>query len=331
MTGNFKRVIFILLLISAAGCGPNPNKGQIPETRIQKIKVKNYGQALFSLDPMNVKQGLDSLSSEFSIFTGVDPDTLQALQIREFIMDPLNRELAAGCAEKFPSLEFLNIELTDCFAAVKRADTTFNIPEVYTYVSGLIYESPVEYADSVMVIAMDLFLGWDYQPYRAAGIPVYMTRRMERQNIVPECARQIAISKIPTRFEPKTLLDFMILHGKVLYALDKYLPGTPDSLKMGYTSDQSAWCNSNEANIWRMLIDQEVLYSTESFANNRFIMDGPFTSGLPDGAPAMLGRWIGWQIIRSYMMKNPGISLEELFAQNDSQAILSNSGYKPKR
>lgn len=331
MTGNIKLVIIALLLIFTAGCGPNPEKSRKSLTGIEKVTVRDYGQVIFSLDPLNIKQGLDSISSEFGIFTGDDPDTLQALQIREFIMDPLNRELAAGCAEKFPSLEFLNIELTDCIAAIKSTDPAFRVPDVYTYISGLIYESPVEYFDSMMVIGLDLFLGWDYQPYRAAGIPVYMTRRMERQNIVPECARQIAISKIPTGFEPKTLLDFMILHGKVLYVMDMYLPVTPDSLKIGYTAGQAVWCSNNEANIWRMMIDQDVLYSTESFVNKRFIMDGPFTSGMPDGAPAMLGRWIGWQIVRSYMKKNPGISLDELLTQGDSQLILSNSNYKPKR
>jgi hypothetical protein len=45
----------------------------------------------------------------------------------------------------------------------------------------------------------------------------------------------------------------------------------------------------------------------------------------------MLGRWIGWQIVRSYMKKNKETSLSELFSFSDSQQILSESGYKPKK
>jgi uncharacterized protein YjaZ len=123
----------------------------------------------------------------------------------------------------------------------------------------------------------------------------------------------------------------MIFHGKILYAMDLFLPSTADSLKIGYTKDQVEWCKENEASVWRLFIDQEMLFSSDPFLNSRFIQDGPFTAGLPEGAPAMLGRWIGWQIVRGYMGRNPGTSLDQLFKLDDAQQILSQSGYKPKK
>jgi hypothetical protein len=319
------------LLIFTVSCRQSSDSHKKNAAKAEKVVIKDYGQALFSLDPLNVKHGLDSLSGEFHFFIGDNLDTLKALQIREFIMDPFNRELALRCREEYPDLLFLEDGLEKCFATVNRFDTAFSDPKVYTYVSGLLYESPVEYADSVMVIGLDMFLGWDYRQYREAGIPVYLTRRMERRNIVPECARQIAFSYIPDDTEPKTLLDFMLLHGKVLYAMDLFLPETPDSLKIGYTKSQMNWCRDNEESVWRLLIDQEALYKSNAFVNNRFIQDGPFTTGLPEGSPAMLGRYIGWQIIRSYAKKNPGTDLRQLFEMGDAQSILTRSGYKPGR
>jgi hypothetical protein len=123
----------------------------------------------------------------------------------------------------------------------------------------------------------------------------------------------------------------MLLHGKVLYAMDAFLPDTPDSLKIGYTREQMKWCENNEASIWRLFIDQEMLYRNDPFLNSRFIQDGPFTAGLPEGAPAMLGRFIGWQMIRAYMKKHPDLTLLSLFEISDSQQILSESGYKPRK
>ena len=325
-------LLFIPLLIILTGScrhkttNPDTNTGNF-----ESVKISDYGRALFSLDPMKIKEGLDSLSVDFHIFIGDDPDTLQAIQIRDFIMDPFNRELAATCVETYPDMSFLENGLRQCFADVRQYDSAFHAPKVYTYISGLLYESPVEYADSAMVIGLDMFLGWDYRQYRAAGIPVYLTRRMERQNIVPECARQIALSFVPEKYEPKSLLDFMLMHGKVLYAMDLFLPGTPDSLKIGYTAGQLDWADENESSVWRLIIDQQDLYNTNSFINTRFIQDGPFTSGLPEGSPAMLGRYIGWHIIRSYMKKNPGTDLKTLFAMEDSQLILTRSGFKPRR
>jgi hypothetical protein len=324
-------IFWLIILLSTGSCGHGSHpRGPIP-VQIPKVTVADYGRALFALDPEKIREGLDSLSGRFRFFIGTNPDTLKVIQIRDFIMDPFNRELARKCKEVYPDFNLLEDGLTETFGNIKSVYPDFRVPQVYTYVSGLIYESPVEYADSVMVIGLDMFLGWDYKQYRAAGLPVYLTRRMQPQNIIPECSRQIAISLLPGNFQPKTLLDFMILHGKILYAMDLFIPGTPDSLKIGYTMKQMKWCSENEASVWRLFIDQQMLYKTDELLNSRFIKDGPFTAGLPEGSPAMLGRWIGWQIVRSYMRKNPGADLMQMFEMTDSQQILSRSGYKPKR
>jgi hypothetical protein len=324
----FSVLAFFLVLTA---CQQHKRSDKETKTQIERVEISDYGEALFSLDPFNVSKGLDSLAGEFHFFIGDDLDTLKVLQIRDFIRDPFNRALARRCNEIYPDLVVLEDGLTKTFGNIKSILPGFRVPEVYTYVSGLLYESPVEYLDSVMIIGLDMFLGWDYEQYRAAGIPVYVTRRMEPQNIIPECSRQIAYSMLPDHTRPKTLLDYMLLHGKIMYAMDLFIPGTPDSLKIGYTKNQLRWCEDNEASIWRLFIDQEMLYRSDAFLNNRFIQDGPFTAGLPEGSPAMLGRWVGWQIIRNYMKKNPGTSLNQLFENSDSQLILSQSGYKPKK
>ena len=324
-------ILWLAIIFFTGGCQQGIKSQEPAKTQIEPVKIADYGQALFALDPLNMKAGLDSLSGKFRFFIGDDLDTLKVIQIREFIMDPFNRELAGKCREVYPDLVFLENDLTKTFGNIKIHYPAFRVPEVYTYVSGLLYESPVEYIDSVMIIGLDMFLGWDYTQYRAAGIPVYLTRRMEPRNIIPECSRQIAFSMVPENIQPKTLLDFMIFHGKILYAMDLFMPGTADSLKIGYTNNQMKWCSENEAEIWRLFIDQEMLYRSDAFLNSRFIQDGPFTAGLPEGSPAMLGRWIGWQIVRSFMKKNSGADLNQLFKLVDSQQILSESGYKPKK
>jgi hypothetical protein len=331
MTNQARLFLWLLFALAFFGCKPGLKPGEPAGAQPGQIRITDYGRALFAIDPYRVQEGLDSLSAGFGFFIGDKPDTLQALQIREFIMDPFNRELEKKCREVYPDLVFLEKGLAETFGNIISVNPGFQAPRVYTYVSGLLYESPVQYLDSVMIIGLDMFLGWDYEQYRAAGLPVFLTRRMEPPNVIPECARQVAYSLVPSDSQPKTLLDFMIFHGKVLYAMDLFLSDADDSLKIGFTSGQMEWCRDNEASVWRLFIDQEMLYKSDAFLNNRFIQDGPFTAGLPDGAPAMLGRWIGWQIVRSYMKKNEGTDLKQLFTLSDSQQILSKSGYKPKR
>ena len=230
-----------LVLFVLAGCREN----KVPvsaDIKPEKVAIHPYGEALFSLDPMNPGPPLRALTKEYGFFLGNSLDTVQILQIREFIMDPLNRDLAENCRQAYPDMKFLEEGLGQVFARGKIAIPGFESPAVYTYISGLLYEMPVQYIDSVLIIGLDMYLGRNFEPYRAIGIPMFMSRRMERQNILPECARQIAISLIPPGTNPKTLLDYMILEGKVLYAMDMLLPPTPDSLKIGYTSDQYEWC-----------------------------------------------------------------------------------------
>jgi len=320
-----------LTLLFISGCQPANKPSHPAQVQIEKVKIADYGHALFSLNPNKIKEGLDSLSGEFRFFIGDNPDTLKVIQIRDFILDPFNRGLYEKSRSVYPDFGFLEDGLTKTFGTIKTVYPDYKVPLVYTYISGLLYEYPVQYIDTVVVIGIDMFLGWDFEAYRAAALPVYLTRRMEPQNIIPECSRQIAFSMLPQNFQPKTLLDQMVVHGKVLYAIDLFLPDTPDSLKIGYTKSQLKWSIDNEAALWRLLIDQELLFRNDAGLNTRFIQDGPFTTGLPSGSPAMLGRWLGWQIVRSYMKKNPGISLEQLFKQIDSQLILSESGYKPKK
>jgi hypothetical protein len=44
-----------------------------------------------------------------------------------------------------------------------------------------------------------------------------------------------------------------------------------------------------------------------------------------------LGTWVGWQIVRKYMDRNPKVTLQELMADDDYQKIFNESKYKPEK
>jgi uncharacterized protein YjaZ len=62
-----------------------------------------------------------------------------------------------------------------------------------------------------------------------------------------------------------------------------------------------------------------------------FLADGPYTMEFSKDSPPRLGEWIGLQIIRSYMQKNPEITLQMMMQETDAQKILTLSGYKPEK
>jgi len=221
--------------------------------------------------------------------------------------------------------------LTTAYKHIKYYYPENNIPTVYSYISGLDYEYPIKFLDDVMIIALDMYLGADYEPYIKIGLPSYKTKWMSKELIVVDCIKEIALQKINFGKDNKTLLDKMIYQGKILYFIDAMMPDEPDTLKIKYSEKQLEWCEKNESNIWSYFIENKLLYSTNNSVINKFIVEGPFTSIFSKESPARTSDFIGWGIVKKYMNNNKEITLKELMDETDSQEILSKSRYKPNK
>lgn len=121
----------------------------------------------------------------------------------------------------------------------------------------------------------------------------------------------------------------MVYEGKLLYLADALLPGTNDSVKIGFTRKQLNWCREHEKNIWGFLLKNNFLYSSQLEVISKFTGEGPFTAGFAKESPARTGVWLGWRIVRKYMDEHREITLEQLMQEQDVQRILSLSKYKP--
>jgi hypothetical protein len=140
--------------------------------------------------------------------------------------------------------------------------------------------------------------------------------------------KNIISDAFPYNASNNNLVEEMIEKGKRLYVLDKLLPTTPDTLKLGYTSQQLEGCFQNEALIWNYFVKNDLLYNKESTVTQLYIKDGPKTPELGDGAPGYIGLFVGRQLVRSYMKNHPEVSLQQLI-KTSNQEILNNGGYKP--
>lgn len=317
------------MLISCSGDGKSKLHVDVSKVNIEDIKIKRYGKDLFAVDPDNIKKGLDALSEKYYFFLGENiDDTLNLIQIKSYITDPYLKEIFSASMKKYPQLDELNENLTGAFRHYRYYFPDQQIPSVYSYISGLDFEHPLRLIDTVMIIALDMYLGKDAKFYKQIGLPVYKTTYLDEDYITPDCMKVIAKEKISFDVSGKTLLEQMIYHGKILYFADAMLPDLPDETKIKYTTDQLKWCQQNESIVWSFFIDQQLLYSKDLAAISKFLNDGPFTAGLSKESPARLGHWIGWQIVRAYMGNND-LRLKDLIDQNDAQKILLESSYKP--
>jgi uncharacterized protein YjaZ len=61
-----------------------------------------------------------------------------------------------------------------------------------------------------------------------------------------------------------------------------------------------------------------------------YIGEGPFTQGFSQKlSPGNIGQWIGWQIVKKFVSKNPGLGPDEVM-KTDARTILEKAKYKPK-
>lgn len=331
---QFKFRHLSILVILFLSCNTPADRWKIDLKKIGgepvTITIHRYEQDLFSIDPNNLKEGLKDIHSEYEVFLGLNyKDTLQLLQMYNYLTDPLLIGLYENVVSVYPDLKFIEEELSECLTYLDYYYPETALPDIYTYISGLDFSSPVIYNKDVLIIALDLYLGQDFEPYKETGVPLYRINRCSKEYILRDCMYELAQAKISDSNTGTSLLDFMVHEGKKMYFLDMVMPFYDEGIKIGFTAEQLDWCQKNESNIWKFIIENNYLYSGDVEVVNRFLSDGPFTKGFP-GSPSRLGVWVGWQIVRKYMNRHPDISFDDLIQHNDAQEILTNSRYKPR-
>ncbi|MDD2527947.1 MAG: hypothetical protein PHT26_07940 [Lentimicrobiaceae bacterium] len=318
---------FLLIIIMLASCNGNREHAE----RSDDSMIHRYEVALFSLDMEDFESGLRKIAPEYRIFLGDNYLEPQALvQLKDFVTDQQNQEVYDEVIKQFPQLDWLSSALSEGYARSSHALESFVIPHTYTYISGFDFQYPIKYADSAMIIALDMYLGQDYEMYKKLGIPLYISQRLTREHILPDCMKEIALTKIPEKQGTYSLLEAMIEQGKVLYFTDVALPDVADRLKIGFSENQLRWCRDNESNLWQFMVENELLYSSDAKAMSMFMVDGPFTSSFSQDSPARTGAWMGWKIVRTYM-KNNNVTIQQLLDNINAREILEKSGYKPPR
>jgi hypothetical protein len=110
-----------------------------------------------------------------------------------------------------------------------------------------------------------------------------------------------------------------------MYIAEALAPSIPDSIMMGWTTQQWNWARAGEGDIWKTLAVEKTMFHSKPFEINKWFNDGPFTSaaGIPQESAPQLGVWMGWNVIRSYMKKYPETTLDQLMAESDNQRLLS--------
>jgi hypothetical protein len=326
-------ILSIFILLGSAACS-RKRKAHKEALKVETpdVTINRYEKALFSIDTTNTGTELIRLQPSFLPFLDADLSDADAiLQMQDFVTDTAVRKIYSETMNTYPDLEFLEKDLTLAFKHILYYFPDWQAPEVYSYVSGLFYEMPVRYTGNELIIAVDMYLGEDFEMYRMVGIPQYKIRQMQKDYLLADCIEMIIRTDFVKPVFSENMLDKMINEGKVLYFQDSFLPWIADKFKMGYTDEDIRWCKKNESNMWAYFIENELLFSSDPLIIKRFVNEGPFTAAFHHDSPARAAIWVGWQIVKAYADNVPGDAHGKLLSSPGSREILKTSGYKPSR
>ncbi|HUP12217.1 MAG TPA: hypothetical protein VM187_08405, partial [Niastella sp.] len=183
-----------------------------------------------------------------------------------------------------------------------------------------------------LAVGLQLHMGNNYSLYRSSMgqsvFPAYISRRFTPDYIAVNCMKNIINDIAPEKNGSLPLVELMVEKGKRLYVLDKLLPYTNDTLKTGYTAVQLKGCYENEGMIWNFFLTNSLLFNIEPANIKSYMEEAPNTPELGERSPGAIGVFVGWQIIKKYMSKHSGLSLNELL-NTDARKIFEESKYRP--
>ena len=311
-------VVFCLFIVS---CDKKNKVEEAVAIIPVQLKVERFDKIFFETPVAD----LDKVKKEFPFFFPTGND--DSIWINK-MQDPLWKEVYTEVQKKYADFTPVKKELGILFKHIKYYFPKTEIPRVITVISEMDYNSKTIYADSLLIVSLELYLGKNHKFYQ---FPNYLKQNFEERQIAPDVVSSFAMSKIPA-ITDKELLSQMIYYGKQLYLKDLLLPNYTDADKIGYTEAQIIWCQENENYMWRYFIEREMLYSTEQKLSSRFINPAPFSKfylEIDNDSPGRVGAWIGWQIVRSFA-KNNDIPIADLL-KLDPKELFEKSKYKPKK
>ena len=312
-------LVFLLILFSCQS-----DKEQRQET-IKSIDVEVELIRFDSIFMNTATHDINKLKKEYQQFFPADtPDSLWIKKRQDSLMQVIYQEVE----QQFSSTDSLENQLQKLFQHYKYYFPKKKIPKVYTVAEYVDYKNKVLLSGNDLIISLDNYLGKDHRFY--AGFEDYISKLQSKHQILPDVVDAFSEALVNNK-KQRSFIALMINYGKTEYLKDRLIPFVAEHYRLGYTEAELEWAYDNEKQMWRYFVEKELIYSTKKNLMNRFLYNGPFSKfylKFDKESPPRLGRFIGRQIIKSYVEQNPEISLEKLMKM-PGEKLFQASNYKP--
>jgi hypothetical protein len=301
----------IITLVIFASCSRNPLNVDASETKvtIEYIHLDSIYRTAVSRDLLAYhRQFLKEIPEIYQYELGYclrfanSSDSALVNGLSLFLADSYIKQLEKQLEKDFRDVTKFKKEINGAFTYLKFHFPDKPTPKHVVFMNSL-------FQSSAFVTKNEIGIG--IERYLHSSLPVI--RKLPGQEFpkwmrddwdVTFLARDAVCSWVMTHIVPEkegNLAEQVIRWGKILYITHAAFPDMGPSYAIRYSEKDYNWALTNEAQFWKYLVDQKMLFMTNERDVANFLREGPFTAGIPKKGPDRLGQFLGYQIVRKYM------------------------------
>ena len=141
-----------------------------------ELKVERFDKIFFETPPKD----LEKVKTAFPFFFPAGNDDSVWL---DKMQDPIWREVHTEVQKKYADFEPVKADLELLFKHIKYYFPETKTPKVITIISEMDYTNKAIYADSLVIISLELYLGKNHKFYQ---FPNYIKQNFEQKQIMPD-------------------------------------------------------------------------------------------------------------------------------------------------
>ena len=283
----------------------------------ENIVIDRFEKKFFNIQP-------DSLKILINQYPYLFPSSFSDEEWLNIKNDSIRKIIFHETQVEFKN-DYLSRQISKLYYRLSDQFSNFNSPKIITINNGLDFQYKSISCDSLLLLSLDCYLDND-ELYKA--IPDYISQKMNKNYLIRDLAEKL-ISRYVTYPTNRQFLDKIIYYGKVYNLMINKLDFAEANI-LYYSEKEILWAKENEKEVWKFFIENEILFNTSNILDERFINFGPYSKfgiSIDYESSPMIGKWIGYKIVKSYLKSN-NKTIEEILNMNEYELYL-NSNYKP--
>lgn len=322
---------FCLFLCFFSSCNSSSLEVDTSDLKVE-LSINRMEQELLGSQNQNIEElnrflfskygGLYEVFVESMIVEGSIHDPSVGVRLDRFRNDSIIQSIYSDINKEFADFSIYTKEFEKAFIHYNYYFPDSVLPKIVTFYSN--FNAKIFPANNLLAIGLDMYLGADNSHVKNIPVdilPQFIKEDMNKKYLVADGIKYWLLNRFYDENIGDDFVSKVIELGKIMYLLDAMMPSVSDDIKINYTPQELKWVEQHEENIWKTLVDEEVLYTKNPVIINQYIVDGPFTKGLPDDSPSKVGVWVGWQIVRDYVKEND-VDVLSLLKEKNSLKIL---------